>query len=101
MALGFLDSNEYRGNLLGLMYRQFLDRAIDASGLAGGLAALNQGETWQQAEASLLSSAEYQQLVANQFGDPNNGLVRGLYRDLLGRTPAQSELDQWLAALTM
>jgi Ca2+-binding RTX toxin-like protein len=99
-ALGFLGSDEYRGDVLGLMYQNFLGRPIDPTGLSGDLAALRQGESWQQLEFALLSSAEYQQLVTKEFGDPNNGLIRGLYRDLLGRTPGQSELDAWFAALT-
>jgi hypothetical protein len=54
-----------------------------------------QGLTDERLETAFLSSAEY----INNHGGAGRGWVVGLYSDLLGRTPAESEISGWLTAL--
>jgi hypothetical protein len=56
---------------------------------------MHAGLTEEQLEASFIGSPEY---IANH-GRSGAAWVVGLYRDILGRTPAQSEVDSWVAAL--
>src|SRR5262249_54067887 len=57
--------------------------------------ALQNGLTDEQLEAAFIGSAEYIQ----NHGGAGAGWIRGMYIDLLGRTPVQSEVDFWVAAL--
>ena len=53
------------------------------------------GLTDEHLEAGFIGSAEY---IA-RHGGAGAGWVQGLYHDILGRTPAQSEVDYWVSQL--
>src|SRR5262249_4062405 len=76
-------------------YKQYLNRAPDPSGLGSWVGALQNGLTDERLEASFIGSPEY---IANH-GGPGAGWVKGMYQDILGRTPSQSEVDGWVQAL--
>jgi VCBS repeat-containing protein len=76
-------------------YQQYLGRPPDAAGLAGWVSKMQAGLTDEQLEAQFIGSAEY--IAAH--GGAGAGWVQGLYHDILGRTPAQSEVDFWVSQL--
>lgn len=92
-----LNSDEYRTLVLDATYRQLLGRNIDAVGLANLLSQMRGGVTIEQVTATIAAGAEF--YTRNGSNDP--GFVRGLYRDLLGRTtsPTFSEVDFWVNKL--
>jgi hypothetical protein len=73
-------------------YQTYLRRSPDAAGLSYWVTRMQQGLTDEQLEASFIGSAEY---VAGH-GGASGAWVMGMYQDLLGRTAAQAEIDQWL-----
>lgn len=89
-------SAEYLADQVDALYRHYLKRAPDAAGAQHWLLMLQNGGTLEEAAAGFASSAEYFQLQ----GNTNQGFVLGLYRDVLGRTASQSEIDGWVAFLT-
>jgi hypothetical protein len=94
-AAGFLTSAENRTDLVAGYYQRYLGRTPDAGGLQTWLGAFAAGATQEDVVAAILGSAEYHL----RHGGTNAGFVTGLYHDLLGRTPAQSEIDGWLGVL--
>jgi hypothetical protein len=56
---------------------------------------MQNGLTDERLEAGFIGSAEYIQ----NHGGAGAGWVRGMYQDLLGRTPVQSEVDYWMGVL--
>jgi V8-like Glu-specific endopeptidase len=94
-AAAFAHSTEHYTQFVTQAYQQYLGRAPDAAGLAGWVQAMQNGLTDEQLEAGFIGSTEY----INNHGGPGAGWVRGMYQDLLGRTPAQSEVDGWVNAL--
>jgi hypothetical protein len=91
----FTHSEESYRNFVTGAYQRYLGRLPDAPGLAGWVQAMQHGLTDEQLEAMFIGSAEY---IANH-GGPGAGWVQGMYQDLLGRTPAQAEVDGWVRAL--
>jgi hypothetical protein len=83
-----------------------LRRAADVGGLNGWVGALFNGQmTDERITANFLISPEY---VNNHGGFvlptssglyPGQQWITGLYNDVLGRTPAQSEVQGWLSAM--
>jgi hypothetical protein len=51
--------------------------------------------TDERLEAGFIGSPEYIQ----NHGGPGRGWVIGMYKDLLGRTPAEAEINIWLTTL--
>jgi hypothetical protein len=88
-------SAEHYRQLIRAAYRSYLGRKPDAGGLNGWLAAMQNGLSDEQLEAGFIGSREY----IRKHGGPGAGWVRGLYHDLLGRTPSQAEVAGWLNAL--
>src|SRR5262249_25085304 len=76
-------------------YETYLGRTPDSNGLNGWVKAMQNGLTDERLEASFIGSPEY---IANH-GGPGAGWVKGMYQDILGRTPSQSEIDGWVQAL--
>lgn len=95
VVLGIEKSAEYLADQVDALYRHYLKRAPDAAGAQHWLFMLQNGGTLEEAAAGFTSSAEYFQLQ----GSTNQGLVIGLYRDILGRTASQAEVDSWVAVL--
>src|SRR5262249_37157584 len=75
--------------------QRYLGRGPDSGGLASWLSQMQHGLTDEHLEAGLIGSVEYIQ----NHGGAGAGWVRGLYQDLLGRTPSQSEVDGWVQVL--
>ncbi len=95
VALGLTQSGEYDSNFIVAAYNRYLGRAPDAGGLAFWVSRMQQGVTDEQLEAGFIGSTEY---IANH-GGPGSGWIQGMYANLLGRTPAQSEVQYWLNQL--
>jgi uncharacterized delta-60 repeat protein len=78
-------------------YERYLGREPDAAGLAGWVNALAaRTYTDEQLEAAFVGSREY---IANHGGTAGETWVRGMYHDLLGRSPSDAEVAAWLQAL--
>ncbi|HEV3444612.1 MAG TPA: DUF4214 domain-containing protein, partial [Gemmataceae bacterium] len=88
-------SAEYYSGVVTAAYQRYLGRGPDAAGLAGWVMQMQQGLSDEHLEASFIGSAEY----INSHGGAGAGWVKGMYHDLLGRTPSQAEIDGWLKAL--
>jgi hypothetical protein len=91
VVLSFLNSTEYRTNLIREDYQTFLGRDADPGGLQAMLQALGQGATPQDLIAGFLSSTEYFQ----KQGGTIPGWVNGIYQDLLGRPADAAGLAFW------
>jgi hypothetical protein len=88
-------SAEYYSGVVTAAYQRYLGRGPDAAGLAGWVMQMQQGLSDEHLEASFIGSAEY----INSHGGAGAGWVKGMYHDLLGRTPSQAEIDGWIKAL--
>ncbi len=98
IAYGLTNSAEYYTNFVTSAYQTYLHRDPDAQGLAGWVQGMLGGITDEQLEAYFIGSAEY---IASKGAGPGNWApwVESMYLDLLGRTPTQQEVDQWVAGL--
>ena len=93
VAEGVSQSAEYYTNIITAAYDKYLGRAPDAVGLAYWLNLMqNQGLTDEKLEAGFIGSQEYIQ----DHGGTGPNWITGLYVDLLGRTPAPSEVLYWV-----
>jgi hypothetical protein len=92
VAQGFVESPEYRSNLIARDYRTLLGREPEPFGFNNWLAAMQQGLLAQQVLAGFLNSNEYY----TNHGGTNAGWVTGLYHDLLNRSPDPAGLNVWL-----
>ncbi len=95
VALGLTQSGEYYTNLIVAAYNKYLGRGPDSNGLTYWLYQLQHGQTDEELEAGFFDSAEY---IGNH-GGPGSGWITGMYQNLLGRTPASSEVQFWLTQL--
>lgn len=78
------------------LYKSALQRAPDAIGLNSWSSALSSGTGIYDIASGFLNSSEFQQ----KYGGLNNrGFVESLYRDVLGREPDSSGLDDWTSRL--
>jgi hypothetical protein len=95
-ALGLTQSAEYYSNIIVAAYNKFLGRTPEPSGLAYWLNLMqNQGLSDEHLESGFIGSVEY----INNHGGAGAGWVKGMYLNLLGRAPAQSEVQYWLNQL--
>jgi hypothetical protein len=76
-------------------YHAYLGRSPLSSELNGWVIAMQAGLTDEHVEAFFIGAPEY---IANHGGG-GAGWVRGLYHDLLGRTPSDSEVNTWVQAI--
>jgi hypothetical protein len=81
VVAGIESSAEYRTDLVQGLYRQYLHRSADATGLKNFVDALNSGQTVEQVAAIIVGSAEYFALHGNTEG----GFLAALYEDVLNR----------------
>jgi hypothetical protein len=95
VASALTHSAEYYANFIAAAYQRYLGRGPDGPGLAAWVGAMQQGLTDEQLEAHFIGSDEYIAL----HGGASAGWVAGMYRDLLGRTPAPAEVAGWVSAL--
>lgn len=97
VAYMLLTSQEYRTDLVEGYYQQFLGRAADTGGLSSWVGALDAGASDQSVIEGLLGSDEFY----SRSGSDPVGFVVALYRDLLGRVPDPSGLENWSAQLVV
>jgi hypothetical protein len=79
------------------LYYGLLDRAPDASGLAGWENALAQGTSIQQIAQAFISSSEHAKVHGQ---DSDQQFVQSLYQDALGRPADAGGLASWEAQLS-
>jgi hypothetical protein len=91
-AEAFVHTPEYEGNWLAGKYQTILGRQGDPAGMAGWVAAMQQGVTQQDVISAFLLSPEF----LSRVGPTNEGWVTGLYRNLLGRQPDAPSLAIWV-----
>jgi Domain of unknown function (DUF4214) len=94
-ASTFTHSAEHYRFFITQSYNRYLGRGPDSAGLEGWVVRMQHGLSDEQLEAGFIGSAEY---IANH-GGTGAAWVRGLYQDLLGRTPDQGGLQAWLTQL--
>jgi hypothetical protein len=94
VATSLTRSHEYRAQLASEYVSKYLGRSITSAESGQYVHFLDQGSP-QGLQGNLLGSAEYFQ----RQGSANDPFVRALYRDVLDRTPATSEVSYWTAAL--
>jgi hypothetical protein len=96
VASALTHSQEHYTQFVTQAYQQYLGHSPDAPGLNAWVNAMMVGSvTDERLEAGIIGSAEY---IANH-GGAGRGWVVGMYQDLLGRTPAEEEVQGWLNAL--
>ena len=96
VALGVLDSPEYRVDLLQQWYGKFLRRQATPAGLSGWLGALGSGAGWDQIESGIIGSPEY---FASRGGSTTSGFISAVYSDLLNRAPDAGGAGAWAGFL--
>jgi hypothetical protein len=95
-ARAFSHSLEHYTQFVTNAYAQFLKRVPDAPGLAAWVSGMQAGlYSDEQVEALFLGSVEY---IANHGGTGQAWII-GMYQDLLGRTPSNAEVSNWLSVL--
>jgi hypothetical protein len=98
VASALTHSGEYYSHVITAAYQSYLGRGPDAAGLSAWLAAMQySGVSDERLEAGFLGSPEYIAL----HGGEGAGWVRGMYHDLLGRTPLPDEVAGWVRALEL
>src|SRR5205807_10517377 len=90
-------SAEYCASIVTAASQRYLVRLPDGSGLAGWVTQMQHGLTDERLEADFIGSPEY----INAHGGAGAGWVKGMYQDLLGRTPSQGEVDEWAHDLAL
>jgi hypothetical protein len=93
-ANGITHSKDHYTQFVTNAYHTYLGRSPDATGLAGWVNAMQTGSvTDERLEAGFISSPEY---IA-RYGGLGAGWVSAMYQNLLGRTPSQGEVDNWVS----
>ncbi len=95
VADGFLDSTEYRANVLISYYATQLGRNPDAGGFNDHMAQLAAGVSRDEVRAKFFGSEEF----FNRYGRNDSAFVAQLYAQILGRTGTVGELSHWLNVL--
>jgi len=87
---GFLPGDP-NADMIDSWFRQYLGRSVDPGGLSSRLMLLRRGADPQDIEADIIGSGEYWE----RHGSNVVGFVRGLYADVLGRSPNRAEVRNW------
>ncbi|HJT31483.1 MAG TPA: Ig-like domain-containing protein [Pirellulales bacterium] len=95
LATIFLNSNEYRTDVLNSTYQQMLGRPIDAGGLAFWLQQMQAGLPIESVITAIAGSGEY--IFAH--GNSTQSLVQALYQNLLGRAASAGDVAYWSSVL--
>jgi hypothetical protein len=85
----------YDEKIAALAYQNYLGRFPEPAGLNAWVADLQAGLRDEQLEAGFLGSPEY----LTSHGGTLPRWIRGMYQDVLGRTPAETEVQLWLEAV--
>jgi hypothetical protein len=94
-ALNLTHSLLYDEKIVMTAYQAYLSRLPDPAGSAAWAAELHGGLRDEQLEAGFIGSQEY----INNHGGNTENWIRGMYQDLLGRKPADAEVQSWLKAI--
>jgi hypothetical protein len=94
-ALTLLGSTEYRTNLLGSFFAQYLHRAPAAADNAFFMPMFTAGFTDEQVAAQIIGSTEYFVLA----GGTNSAFITRLFNDVLGRAPSAADMTFYLTLL--
>jgi hypothetical protein len=95
-ARAFAHSLEHYTQFVTNAYAQFLQRTPDASGLNAWVSSMQAGlYSDEQVETLFLGSQEY----STSHGGTGQAWIIGMYQDLLGRTPSNGEVSNWLSVL--
>jgi hypothetical protein len=92
VAQGFVNSGEFRTDLVNAWYIRYLNRPADPVGLNSYVGALNSGARDDDVIVSLVTSPEYLARPAYDF-------VPNLYHDVLQRAGSQSDIAAWVASI--
>jgi V8-like Glu-specific endopeptidase len=95
VAYGFAASPEREGQRITADYLTYLGRPPEPGAVASWVAQFLAGKSNEDVIAGFVGSAEYY----NSHGNNDTSWLRAVYEDVLGRTPAQSEINSWLAVL--
>ncbi|TFV91567.1 DUF4214 domain-containing protein [Blastococcus sp. CT_GayMR20] len=95
VANGITYSREFRSRLITGSYQRYLSRVPDAPGLEGWLTEMDRGLHIEQMQAGFISSMEFYL----QSGANDRQWVANLYRTVLKRPAAPSEVDFWSAQI--
>jgi hypothetical protein len=95
VANALTHSDEFYSDFVTAAYKRYLHRSPAASEVQGWVGQMRNGLSDERVEAGFIGSAEY---IANH-GGAGAGWVRGMYVDLLGRAPAQAEVNAWVQNL--
>jgi hypothetical protein len=88
-------SDEFRSGLIAQAYQTYLRRPPEPGGLAAWLDAMRRGMPIQDMTAGFLASPEYYQ----HAGGTDAAWLTAAYRDVLGRVPADAEVQGWLTTV--
>jgi hypothetical protein len=95
VAFDLTHSYEFYYNFVVSCYQQYLGRTPSLAEANGWITDMENGLSNEAVEAGFIGSAEY----IDNHGGPGAGWVTGMYQNLLGRTPAQSEVNYWVQQL--
>src|SRR5262249_27548222 len=88
---GFVTAPEYLNRLVSDDFHHLLHRELAPGEAAPFVAALRNGLTEDGLRSSILESPEF----FNTHGGTPEGWVKGVYEDVLHRTPAAGEIENW------
>jgi hypothetical protein len=91
VATAFINSLEYRTNLVESIYEGILGRAADTDGLNYWVNGLGSGQTVEQLRSGFYGSDEY----LAKHGGTTTSVVTAFYQAILNRAPDQAGLDYW------
>ncbi|HEV3084408.1 MAG TPA: DUF4214 domain-containing protein, partial [Gemmataceae bacterium] len=92
-------SFEYFSDIVTTAYQRYLGRTPAYAEMSGWVIGMEGGLSDEHLEAMFIGSAEYIQDHGGR-ADQMRGWIKGMYQDLLGRTPAQAEIEGWVTAMT-
>lgn len=95
VANAITGSDEYRSRLIRESYTRYLGRGAEPAGLAYWLSRMHAGVHIEDMQAGFIASDEFYA----RGGGTDAGWVALLYRTVLGRTPAPSEVAWWVGAI--
>jgi len=91
IATAFLTSRERRSGFIDQYYHDYLGRGVDAVGLDFWLGVCEAHQGPEVVRAALIGSGEY----ATAHGGTSDGVIRGLYQDVLGRPASGADVSYW------
>jgi len=91
VASAIVHSTESNADVITLDYARFLNRAPDTAGFNFLFTQMRNGVAPEVIEAEFVSSPEY----IRNHGGVGGGWIFGVYHDLLGRLPSNSEVTFW------